>query len=106
RRDPLDGGRRAVRAARARGMPEAPAPAAALEAKLAARAEVPELLRVDVGMEGREVGQHRHLRRSSELVGRFEGPAVTSATSASATCDVDVPRSWRTASITCVMPRR
>ena len=47
-----------------------------------------------------------HLRRISELLGRLLGPAVTSAISASGTWQVELPRNWRTASMTCVMPRR
>src|SRR6185503_7328442 len=106
--DPFDVGHTAVRAAGARRMPEACAPPAALDAQLAPRAPLPEFLRVDVGMQRRELGQkgHHHLRIKSELVGRFDGPAVTSAISASVTWAVEVPRSWRTPSITCVMPSR
>ena len=46
------------------------------------------------------------LCRMMALVGRMPGPEVTRATSAPSTWELEVPRSWRTASMAWVSPSR
>src|SRR5262249_35930669 len=101
---PLVRDRPAVGAHRPRRDAHAPAFRAPLHEQLAARRAPPEPVargRFDVGQDPALL--HRYLRSSTALVGT-PSPLVTRQLSASTTCDVEVPRIWRTPSSTRLNP--